>query len=148
MAVTGYANDGLLDAIAAGTFSWASETIGAALLLANAWVPDKGDANLAAIIIDGATEPLAASYARQTLTGQLVDPDGTHHRSHQVADQIEFGSLETGDDYDTCVIYLDGATDADRVLLITIDLDGTQSTDGNPVNVVPNATALWDLVCP
>lgn len=144
-----FANDGLINALPTGSFDWVTGTFGAALFLKGSWTPDKSDPNLASIVGNGATEVSASGYSRQALTGLAVNADGPGHRSHQPADEIAFGSPLTGDTYDTLVIYIDGATDADRVILFTVDVSdsGTpRATDGNPINCIPNATALWDLV--
>lgn len=138
-------HDGMLNLLAAGE-DWSMGDYGAALFLKDGWTPAKADTNVAAVIIDGATEVSAAGYARQALAGLLVDADPTNHKSHQICDQIEFGSPVTGDDYDVVVVYAEGATDADRTMLFTFDVTGGPlSTDGNPVNAVPNVNALWDL---
>lgn len=149
---TNWANDGLLDLLGAG-FSWPSSTVGAALFLKATWVPAKGDTNLAAVILSGATEMAAASYARQLLTGKLNSAAGGAHRSHRQADEMDFGALEAAFDYDTLVLYLDGVNDAARTVLFTLDVDvngdGTgavRTTDGNPVVFVPDLSALWDVL--
>lgn len=141
-----FANNGLLNLLPTGTFDWVSGTFGATLFLKATWVPDKTDTNLAFIAGAGAVE---LGVSRQVLTGLLVNPDGPGHKSNQPADTIAFGSPAPADDYDTLVIYIDGATDADRVIIFTIDVSDAGSprtTDGNPINCVPDATALWDLL--
>lgn len=152
MATTNWANDGLLDLLGDG-YNWPSSTVGAALFLKSTWVPAKGDTNLAAIILSGATEMAAASYVRQVVTGKLVTPAGGAHRSHRPCDQIDFGALEAAFDYNVLVVYLDGVNDAARTVLLTFDVDvngdgsgANRTTDGNPVVFVPDLAALWDVL--
>lgn len=143
-----WANDGLINLLPVG-FPWATQTIVAVLVLQATWVPDKSDPNLASVFGDGAVEMTAAPYVRQTLTGLVVNPDATNHKSRQVSSAIAFGSLASGSDYDTLLLALDGATDSDRTLLFTVDVSDSgapRTTDGNPVNCIPDPGALWDLI--
>lgn len=122
--------------------NWQTADLRAVLFLLNGWTPGPGDAVLLDATSAGATRLAAPSYVDVVLTSNVANIDGTNHREALSTAVIDFGTLETGFDYDVCCIYRFITDDSDSKLYYTLDLGGTQTTTGVDERIVPDAAGL------
>lgn len=80
------------------------------------YVPDPDHTTVAAILSGGGVEISVSSYARQTIGSESVAVDNTGNRSVYDGNDMNFGSLETGQNVSAFLVYEDGGTgdDADN----------------------------------
>lgn len=143
--MTDIVHDSYLSHIGSG-FVWSSGAVGAALFDSQTWTPAKADTVLADAISAGAVE-LFAGYSRQVLASKTAALDSAGHRELLDLAIIDFGSVGTGQDFDTLVIFVQVTDDADSWLICSIDL-GAQLTDGTDQTFTPNADGLIALLQP
>lgn len=124
--------------------AWGVLTIG--LFAAGAWTPDAtGDGVIADITGAGATELAVSGYARlQFIIGDITF-DNPGHRVVFSLDTIDFGTPDSGGDYDWLVIASQGSDDSDSRLIVAYDLTGA-STDGSPLSYDPDASGSIEIV--
>lgn len=124
--------------------AWGVLTIG--LYKANAWTPDAtGDGVIADITGAGATELAVSGYARLHFIIGNIAFDNPGHRVVFSLDTIDFGTPDTGADYDWLVIASEGTDDTDSKLIVAYDLTGS-TTDGLPLSFDPDASGSIEIV--
>lgn len=138
--------DTFLDHILDG-YVWTSGDPWAAMFLADTWVPDKGDGSVLAVTAAGAIEVAAPSYLRVPVTSPVKVLDGIGHRGLLDSAIIDFGTPETGFDFDTLLIFELVTDDSDSWLIAAYDV-GAQTTDGGSQRFVPDTDGLFQLTAP
>lgn len=132
-----------LDHLVTGT-SWETANLQAALFLKGAWTPAITDGFVLDATSAGATEVAAASYGRVALASNVANLDVTNTRELLATAVIDFGTLETGFDFDTLVVFVQVTNDSDSWLVCSIDL-GSLTTDGTDERFVPDTAGLLSL---
>ena len=142
-------HDTLIEHMATGAWSgWVTEDVRAAIFLADTWTPDKSDDVLATILAAGAIEISPSGYARTALTSQAATLDGGLHRELLDSAVIDFGTLGSGEDFDTLVLYVFVTDDTDSWLVSTRDLGAQTTTNASATRFVPDTDGLFSLVQP
>lgn len=135
--------DSGIDVCAQGQFGVL--TVG--LFKANAWVPDVTDAVIADATSAGATELAAAGYTRLSFIIGSISLDSPNHRELYTFDTLDFGTPDTGGDYDWLIVASQGSDDTDSRLVIAYDLTGS-TTDGLPLSFNPDPDGVIQTVRP
>lgn len=128
-------------------FGWSTSPIMCAILDSQTWTPDKTDPFVATPIAAGAVECAAPSYARVALTSAILTPDAPGNRTLFQGSIADFGTLETGFDFDTFVLYVAVTDDSDSYLIAAYDV-GAQTTAGTAVRFVPDTSGFFELLQP
>jgi hypothetical protein len=123
--------------------AWGELTIG--LFLKNGWTPALGDGVIADATSAGATEVTASGYTRQSFVTGTITADGGGHREVFAIDTVDFGTIDSGADFDTMIVAAQGSDDTDAKLIIAYDL-GAQTTDGSDVTFVPDTAGVIEIV--
>lgn len=124
--------------------AWGVLTIG--LFKANTWTPDAtSDGVIADATGAGATELAVSGYTRLSFIIGTITFDNPGHRVLFSLDTIDFGTPDTGGDYDWLVIAAQGTDDSDSRLILAYDLTGS-TTDGTPLSFDPDASGSIEIV--
>lgn len=94
------------------------------------YIPNRSHQFVSDLFSNGAIEISVASYARQQLSGLNVTVDGSYKSSKVSANQISFGSLESGQSVAAAIFYLHVTNDSDSKLLLY---------DDGKINLIANA---------
>ena len=107
-----------------------------ALLVSNAYTFDRAHDFVNDVVANELT-----GAGRVSLTGNTVTDNGTNAVVFD-ANDIVFSTVDAAQTVEACIIYEDGATDADRALLFF--LDGTNiTTNGTDVSVAFSVNGIY-----
>lgn len=127
---------------------WSTWDVRAALFDSATWTPSKADAVLLDITGAGAVEVTATGYARVALVSQVATLDGGGHRELLDSAVIDFGTIDSGDPFDTLVLFTFVTNDSDSWLLSSFDLGAQTTTDASPTRFIPNTDGIYRLAQP
>ena len=121
---------GLL-ALANGTVSWLNSPI-KALVVDNGYTFDKSDEFVSDVTGDEVTNDTGTGYERKTLTAKTVTlaSDVVTYD----ADDLIYTAVETNETWDALIVYAEGTSDANSLLLAYLDIDDLV-TNGSDVTV-------------
>lgn len=123
-------SNGLL-ALADGTVSWNNSTI-KALIVDSGHTFDKADEFVSDVSADEVTNAVGTGYERKTLTNKTVAL-ATNVVTFD-ADDLIYSAVQTNETWDALIVYAEGSSDADSVLLAYLNIDNLV-TNGSDASI-------------
>lgn len=133
--------DQALEVVADG--GWGVLTVG--LFAAGGWTPDPTNDNVVAdATLAGASEVGVGGYGRLNYVIGSITFDNPGHQVVFDTDTLDFGTPDSGGDYDWLIVATQGSDDTDARLVFAIDLGGS-TTDGDPLSFNPDPAGILSL---
>lgn len=128
---------------AMGGGAWTTDTFEFLLLKGTGYTPNK-DHHFVSELTPASNECSVASYSRVTMTSPVRTPDTTNDKVIYDCDNIDFGSLESGETVTGLVLYKFVTDDSDHILVAHFDL-GTLPLTGSSFQVIVGTGGVMDL---